>query len=78
MAVLVIVTLKTLPNRTLTFLTKVNIPNPHPAWGSLDLAQPGVTLLQHIITCNLNNNLKRYQNLVKNILGPLELTCVLS
>jgi len=60
---------------TLPYLTKVNILGPNPARGSLDLAQPGVTILQPIITCCQFTNLKSYQNLVKYILGPLNLTC---
>jgi len=42
---------KTLPNLTLRYLTKVNIPGPDHAGGFLDPAQPGVILSQPITTC---------------------------
>jgi len=67
--------LKTLPNLTLPFLTKVNIPGPNPAGRPLDLAQPGATLLQPILTCcqitNLTN-FKSYQNLVNIYFGTVK------
>jgi len=51
---------------TLPYQTKVNNPFPNPAGGYINLAQPGVTLPQHL-TQTLVARLLIYQNLVTYI-----------